>query len=455
MLLLSKIIQKTLARKIKHNFLARVIGEKEMELIFEELKNEFIKADVNYEVTEQFFKEIQDNLREEKRLFMGKEEVQLELYQKIKDKLINSLGEEAEPLKLRKKGRDKFLLIGTNGAGKTTTVAKLAYYLKTKKGIESIETVSLDANRAAAFEQLQQLVTPLGVKSHFIKELEELQEFEEELKNREVNSILYDSGGVIPKDIEGLSYLKKLSSLVNPTETILVLDALAGQESLEIVKLFCESITVDSLIVTKSDSMSPLGAALSAHYFYKLPIKFLGEGEGIEDLIVFYPDRIVSKLLGEGDVQTLAEKIEEKEIDTNQAEKSIYKFLKGKFDLEDLILQLKEVKKFGSIGSLLKMFPSLNNLTEKLLSQSSAVEEEFAKWEVLIQSMTPYEKQNPKVIKAESSRRARIVRGSGRKVEELNRLLNKWEQTKKKAEEIGQNILTKQGDWTNIFDYLK
>ncbi|WP_258393866.1 signal recognition particle receptor subunit alpha [Mycoplasma wenyonii] len=451
-------MQKVLARKIKHNFLARVIGEKEMELIFEELKNEFIKADVNYEVVEQFFQEIKESLKEEKRLFMGKEEVQLELYQKIKDKLINSLGIEAEPLKLRKKGRDKFLLIGTNGSGKTTTVAKLAYYLKNKKGIETIETVSLDVNRVAAFEQLQQLVTPLGIKSHFIKELDGeggLQEFEEQLKNREVNSILYDSGGVLPKDLEGLSYLKKLSSIVNPTETILVLDALAGQESLEIVKLFCESITVDSLIVTKSDSMSPLGAALSAHYFYKLPIKFLGEGESIEDLVVFYPDRIVSKLLGEGDVQSLAEKIEEKEIDTNVAEQSIYKFLKGKFDLGDLIIQLKEVKKLGSFGGLLKFFPHLSGLSEKLMSQSSVVEEEFAKWEVLIQSMTPYEKKNPKIIKAESSRRARIVRGSGRKVEELNRLINKWEQTKKKAEEIGQKMLNKQGDWTNIFEYLK
>ncbi|AFO51596.1 signal recognition particle protein [Candidatus Mycoplasma haematolamae str. Purdue] len=455
MLSLNRIIQKVVAKKIKHNFLAKMIGEKEMDIIFSELKDEFLRSDVNFEVTTSFFQEIREEIKSEKTIFMGKEEVQLELYNKIKKKLIESLGLESKPLKIRHKGTTKFFLVGTNGSGKTTTAGKLVHYLQSKQNMKSIETVSLDVNRAAAFEQLTQLVEPLGIKSHFLETTEKLTNYEKELKTKNLDAIIYDSGGILPKDSEALSYLRKLWETISPTETIMIIDALAGQESLEIVKLFADSIPLDSLIVTKSDSQSPLGAALSAHYFLKVPIKFLGEGEAIKDLVPFYPDRIVSRLLGEGDVQSLAESIEDKEIDIPTAERAIFKFLQGKFDLEDLMVQLREIRKFGSLKGVLSHFPSLGKISETLMNKTDELEVEFKNWETLIQSMTPYEKKNPKVFKLESSRRTRVIKGSGRKPEELNKLISRWEISKKKAEEIGQKVTDKSADWTQIFDYLK
>ncbi|CCE66532.1 hypothetical protein [Candidatus Mycoplasma haematominutum] len=460
MILLDKIIQKILASKIKHNFLAKMIGEKEMELIFSELKYEFVQSDVNFEVATKFFQDIRNEIKSENKIFMGKEEVQLEIYQKIKDKLIESLGVQAQPLKLKSNGRTKLLLVGVNGVGKTTTLGKLSYYLQNKKGIKTIEAVSLDSNRAAAFPQLQQLVAPLKISSYFVPLIEGeggLLSFEESYKNKNIEVTLYDSGGILPKDEESLRHLRKIWEIIKPTETIMVLDALAGQEALEMVRLFHDSITLDSLIVTKSDSMSPLGAALSAHYFFGLPIKFLGEGEHLTDLVIFHPDRIVSRLLGEGDVEGLAEKIKESAVATNlcSVENSIFKFLKGQFDLEDLIVQMREIKKVGSFGNLAKFFPNLGIFSQTLINKSDELEEEFRKWEILIQSMTSAERRNPKLFKKESSRRSRVIKGSGRKPEELNRLLSRWEITKKKAEEIGHKVLQGGGDWMQIFNHLK
>ncbi|AGX88809.1 signal recognition particle receptor subunit alpha [Mycoplasma parvum] len=457
-MLLANIIQKILTRKIKHNFLAKRITEKDIDLIFEDLKEEFIKSDVNLKVATQFFQELKDVLMEEKKIFLGKEEVQKELYLRIRDKLIESLGEKSEVLKIKRKGTNKYLLVGVNGVGKTTTVGKLAYYLQKKEKLENIEVVSLDYNRAAAFEQLQQLVTPWNIPSSFIPELtstEEVNKFKEFLSSKTSQAILFDSGGILPSSPESLDYLKKLSNLIEPTETIIVIDALSGQESLDIVNIFYNTIHIDSIIVTKSDSLSPLGAALSSHYFLKLPIKFLGEGEHIQDLIPFYPDRIVSRVIGEGDLVSLADKIVDKGVNTGSAEDMFFKFLQGKFDLEDLIKQFKEIKKIGSFSGVLKMFPKLGKLSSITSTNLEGLENEFIAWEYLVQSMTDYEKKNPKVFKTESSRRVRVIKGSGRKPEELNQLLAKWAASKKKSEEMSKKLAGNQMDWNHLFSFMK
>ncbi|KMZ96233.1 hypothetical protein PVNG_02371 [Plasmodium vivax North Korean] len=209
-MILSGAIQKILAKRIKSNFLAKVIGEKEMNLIFEELRNEFISADVNFEVATEFFRNLKEEIKSERKIFMGKEEVQLEIYEKIKAKLIESLGSKSSDLNFNRKRCSKFLLVGVNGSGKTTTAGKLAYTLREKFGLKNVETVSLDGNRAAAFQQLQQLVTPINVKSYFLPEIDNLQQFEEKLKTKDVEAVIYDSGGIIPKDDQGLVHLKNL-----------------------------------------------------------------------------------------------------------------------------------------------------------------------------------------------------------------------------------------------------
>ncbi|CBZ40111.1 Signal recognition particle protein [Mycoplasma suis KI3806] len=457
-MLLSGIIQKALTRKIKHNFLAKMISEKDLDLIFEDLKEEFVKSDVNLDVATQFFNELKVVIKEEKKIFLGKEEVQKELYQRIKEKLIESLGQKSQPLKLRRKGVNKYLLVGVNGVGKTTTAAKLSYYLQKKEDIKTIETVSLDYNRAAAFTQLHQLVTPLGINSSFVDELtneEQTNKFREFLSGLKSEVVIFDSGGILPNSPDSLVYLKKLAELINATETIIVVDALSGQESLEIVKTFYNNIHIDSIIVTKSDSLSPLGAALSSHYFLKLPIKFLGEGEHIQDLIPFYPDRIVSRIIGEGDFASLADKIKDQKENTAGAEQVFLKFLQGKFDLEDLIKQFKEIKKLGSLSSILKLFPKLGKFASVTSSNLDGLENEFTAWEYLVQSMTTYEKKNPKVFKTESSRRARVIKGSGRKPEELNQLINKWMLSKEKSEELSKKLAGNQMDWNQLFSFMK
>lgn len=294
--------------------------------------------------------------------------------------------------------------------------------MKTKKK-KKILIVALDIYRLAAIDQLKQLAKKIDCECFTLpnKSVDEITFASlEYAKKNKFDCIIFDTAGRLQTNEEMMHELKRIKKITNPQEIIYVVDAMAGQDIINVVDKFNSVLKLTGLIITKIDSEARCGAALSITSLLKIPIKFLGNGETIGNLNIFYPDRIASQILGLGDLKTLSEKIDEK-IDKNSAKKSFTRMIAGKFDLEDLMLQMQQVKKIGSIGGILKFLP---NISDKISdSQIENVEEKMKKWNVLLSSMTQKERRYPSIIKRQITRKKRIIDGSGCKSEDLNKLL--------------------------------
>ncbi len=402
------------------------IDEETLEKGLREIKLALLEADVNYRVVSKFIKDIKEKALGAK-VIKGVNPAQ-QLVKIVHDELVETLGGEAEKLNLKGKP-SVILLIGLQGSGKTTTAAKLANYLK-KQGKKVLLT-SADVYRPAAMLQLKKLGDQIGVPV-FLEENEKdavkiAEDALRKAKEEGYEILIVDTAGRLHIDEEMLEEARRIKEKVVPDETLFVVDAMTGQESVNIAKAFDERVGMNGIILTKMDSDARGGVALSVKGVTGKPIKFAGVGEKIDDFEPFYPDRVASRILGMGDIVSLVEKAQEV-IDEKEALSMQEKLLSGEFTLEDFRQQLRMIQRLGPLQQIIKMIPGLSS--QKMLKQlEKAIDDKKLKRiEAIINSMTPEERRNHAIINA--SRKRRIARGSGTSVKEVDALIKQFVQAK-------------------------
>ena len=402
------------------------IDEETLEKGLREIKLALLEADVNYRVVSKFIKDIKEKALGA-RVIKGVNPAQ-QLVKIVHDELVETLGGEAEKLNLKGKP-SVILLIGLQGSGKTTTAAKLANYLK-KQGKKVLLT-SADVYRPAAMLQLKKLGDQIGVPV-FLEENEKdavkiAEDALRKAKEEGYEVLIVDTAGRLHIDEEMLEEARRIKEKVVPDETLFVVDAMTGQESVNIAKAFDERVGMNGIILTKMDSDARGGVALSVKGVTGKPIKFAGVGEKIDDFEPFYPDRVASRILGMGDIVSLVEKAQEV-IDEKEALSMQEKLLSGEFTLEDFRQQLRMIQRLGPLQQIIRMIPGLSS--QKMLKQlEKAIDDKKLKRiEAIINSMTPEERRNHAIINA--SRKRRIARGSGTSVKEVDALIKQFVQAK-------------------------
>ena len=396
------------------------IDEKSLDEAMRSIRRALLEADVSLSVVKNFIENVK-NKAIGQNIIDSVSPAQM-IIKIVNDELTETLGSGKSELNLVGANPKKIMFIGLQGSGKTTSVVKLAKYIKDKNS-QNILLVSLDVNRPAAFEQLQILGNKINIKtlSRIDKQnpIEIIKRSQQEALKTKIDFILYDTAGRINIDNNLLQELKIIENEIKPTETLLVLDSLTGQEAMTVAKNFSEIIEITGSILTRVDGDSRGGAALSMKMATGCPIKFMGVGEQVEDLEIFHPERISNRILGMGDIVSLVEKASET-IDHQDAENLANKMQKGEFDLNDLLNQIKQMKKMGGISSIMKFIPGLKNMGD-IANNQNVNEDSMKQQEAIILSMTSYERKKPKVING--SRKKRIAKGSGTVVSDINKIL--------------------------------
>ena len=396
------------------------IDEASLDSAMRDIRRALLEADVALPIAKKFIEDV-------KKESIGKEIIRsitpAQMITKIvNDQLIQILGSASPEFQINDNQISSYLFAGLQGSGKTTTVGKIGNYLKSNYD-KKILFVSLDTTRPAAFDQLKKLselidVTilpklenqmPIDIVSR-AKQFAELQE---------IDCVLYDTAGRMNVEEGLMSELSLLEKEINPLETILVLDSLTGQEAVNVASDFAKAINITGSILTRIDGDARGGAALSMKYITDCPIKFMGVGEQVDDLEKFHPERIANRILGMGDIVTLVEKAAET-VDQEDAQEIAKKLQKLEFDLDDLLSQIRQMKKMGGISGMMKFIPGLSNLSDKI-PQNTNPDNSIAQQEAIILSMTKYERSKPKIING--SRKKRIAAGSGTSVSEINKIL--------------------------------
>ena len=405
-----------------------VISESDLDTTMREIRISLLEADVALSVVKSFVDNIKSNI-------LGKEVLKSikpdqMIIKLVQDELIKILGDNNEPLNIQKNSLTKILFCGLQGSGKTTTVAKIANDIK-KNTKKKILLVSVDIYRPAAQEQLKVLANQIDVDFYDIKNSDSVNNIlSESLSFAEknlVDIILLDTAGRQVIDEEMMKELKDINSLFNPNETLLVADSLTGQDAANIAKSFSNTVNITGSILTRIDGDGRGGAALSIKSITGAPIKFIGTGEKIDQLEAFYPERIANRILGMGDIVSLVEKASEN-IDQQEAEILAKKMAKGNFDLEDFAKQLKQMGKMGGVSGIMSMLPGISK-AQKLMAENKISDDMIKHQIAIINSMTKKEKSNPDLIKA--SRKIRISKGSGTRVQDVNKLLKQFLQSQK------------------------
>lgn len=402
------------------------ITEDNMKVALREIKLSLLEADVNFKVVKQFIANVK-----EKALGTDVRE-SLNPYQQmvkiVQTELETMLGSEDKDLNIASVKPSVIMLVGLQGTGKTTSAGKLAHYLK-EQGKSSL-LCSLDLKRLAAGEQLETIAEETGV-NYFKRESDNLKTISKNLiaTSREYgyDYIIADTAGRLHIDDELMDELRQVRDSLNPTEVIFVADSLTGQDAVNSAVQFSEQIGIDSIILTKLDADARGGAALSIVNVTGKPIKFIGLGEKNSDFQKFYPDRLASKILGMGDVLTLIEKAE-KELDEKKAEEMTRRMLRNEFTLDDFQGQLAQMQKLGSMSDILGMLPNMGGINRNM-ANAAVDDKKIVHMTAIINSMTPKEKDNPKIVNGR--RRYRISKGSGRPVQEVNQLLKGFFEMKK------------------------
>lgn len=394
-----------------------------------EIRMALLEADVNYEVAKEFTKNVKEKaLGMEVGKSLKPEEVFIKL---VKDELVELLGGDYVPLE-KDKNPTIIMLVGLQGSGKTTTAGKIANFVR-KKYKKNPLLVACDVYRPAAIDQLKTIGKELNIdvfnegKIEPNKIVSDALSYAKEHKN---NYIIIDTAGRLHIDDKLMDELKDLESTYKPDEVLLVIDAMMGQDAINVINGFNESLHLTGAVLTKLDGDTKGGVALSIRHLTNVPIKFVGNSEKLDGLSEFYPERMAERILDMGDILSIAEKVEDtiSEEDAKDLEK---KMRSGKYDLEDFLTNIKQIKKLGPLENIIKMIPGARQAG---LNNIKVDPKDMAHIEAIVLSMTPYERQNPEVLKA--SRKQRIAKGSGRSVEEVNKLLNQFEQMKKMIKQV-------------------
>jgi len=405
-----------------------IISEADLDLTLREIRIALLEADVALVVVREFINNVKANI-------IGKEVLKSikpdqMIIKLVQDELIQILGTNNQPLKIEKNGLTKILFCGLQGSGKTTTVAKLAYHIQ-KESKKKILLVSADIYRPAAQDQLKILSKQVNVEffDHQNSQSVEIITSESLLfaEKNLFDIILFDTAGRQVIDEVMMLELQKIHKQLQPQETILVADSLTGQDAANIAKSFNEAVTITGSILTRVDGDGRGGAALSIKSITGAPIKFIGTGEKIEQLEAFYPDRIANRILGMGDIASLVAKASEN-IDQAEMESLTKKMSKGTFDLDDFAKQLKQMGKMGGVSGIISMLPGISK-AQRLMAENKISDDLINHQIAIINSMTKKERANPDSIKA--SRKIRISKGSGTKVQDVNKLLKQFLQSQK------------------------
>lgn len=439
------LISSIVARHFKKKLDSWTIHEEDVTEVLKQIRITLLDADVNLLTVKDFIKSIRQEV-------VGKtinpgEDPQQVLLNIIKRHLVNILGKQQVGIDT-KVNNLKIMLVGLQGSGKTTTCAKLAWFLKNKYSYSPL-LVGIDVYRPAAIEQLQTLANENAF-SFFekgtqnpITTAKQAMAFANENNN---NLIIYDTAGRLQTNVELMNELVNIRNAVHPDEILLVVDAMSGQEIINIAKEFNDALGLTGFIISKMDSDARAGAALSLTHLLNVPIKFTGTGERVRDLDLFYPDRVADRILGLGDILTLAEQASEV-IDESSSKKTFSKMLSGKLDFEDLLMQVEQMNKLGSVSSLLKMLPNMPKIGEETLVEA---EQKMKIWKILMSSMTRKERKNPILLKKEPNRRLRIISGSGRKPDDLNKMLAEWEKAKKRIDDMAKMLKNNQNPFSQF-----
>ena len=398
------------------------ITEDNISEVTREIRLALLEADVNYKVVKEFIANVKEKaLGEEvtKSLKPGEMFVKI-----VKDELVELLGGEKKDLNLD--GNPAVLmLVGLQGTGKTTMIGKLALRVRKKHNKKPL-LVACDVYRPAAIDQLKQLGRQLNIEVYDEGNNNPVEISKNAIKYAKENGynyVLIDTAGRLHIDEPLMEELNNINKEVKPQEILLVVDSMTGQDAINVIEGFNSNLPLTGAILTKLDGDTRGGAALSIRHLTNIPIKFIGIGEKMDGIEEFYPDRMATRILGMGDIMTMLEKAEEV-IDQDEAMKAAKKMQSGKFDLDDFLGQLKQIKKLGPLENIIKMLPGV----PKELKGVKVDPKDMAHIEAIILSMTPYERRHPEVLKA--TRKQRIAKGSSRSVEEVNRLLKQFEQMK-------------------------
>ena len=389
-----------------------------------EVRLALLEADVNYKVVKEFTNTVKEKaLGEEVASSINPGDLFVKI---VKDELTDLLGGEEAPLNLN--GNPAVLmLVGLQGSGKTTTLAKLANYLRKKEAKKPL-LVAGDVYRPAAIDQLVTLGKQLGIEVYQEGKNDPVVIAENAIKYAKENNydyVLIDTAGRLHVDMELMDELVNIKDKVHPEEILLVIDAMMGQDAINVITGFNDKLPLTGVILTKLDGDTRGGVALSVRHLTNVPIKFIGVSEKLDGLDKFDPERTAGRILGMGDIVSLVEKATEA-IDEKEAEKTAKRMQQGKFDLEDFLSTLKQMKKLGPLENLLKLIPGAKKMG---LNDVKIDPKQMAHIEAIVLSMTPKERRNPEIIKA--SRKTRIAKGSGTSVQEVNKLLQQFDQMKK------------------------
>ncbi len=409
-----------------------IVTEKDLDEALREVRLALLEADVNFKVVRQFIADVREDALGAK--VLGSLTGPQQVISVVHKELVKTLGESQSTLQTAKQPPTVVMLVGLKGSGKTTTAAKLALHLR--KGGARPLLVAADPHRVAAGEQLRalgrQLNVPVFGGDGATTPSQVARGALEEARRTGLNLLLVDTPGYTQVAEEMLTEVKELHRSFSPSEVLLVVDAMTGQEAVNVAQESQEALGVTGFIITKMDGDARGGAALSIRAVTGLPVKFIGTGEKVDALEPFHPDRFASRILGMGDVLSLVEKAQET-VDQAEAKAMERKLKTGTLDLNDFLAQMQQVKRMGPLTQVLDMIPGMRGIKGQL-NEAMLDESVWKRTEAIVYSMTPRERRNPEVI--DGSRRRRIAQGSGATVQDVNVLLKQWREAKKLMEAL-------------------
>ena len=407
------------------------ITESDLKEMLREVKLALLEADVNYKIVKEFVATIQEKALGQdvlKSLTPGQQVIKI-----VKDELVELLGGTDSKINFTPNPPTVIMLVGLQGSGKTTTAGKLANIIR-KQGKKPL-LVACDVYRPAAIKQLQVVGAELGIPVFANESSKDVVQIAKQAINTAISKlndvVILDTAGRLQIDQELMNELKDVKKSVKPHEILLVVDSMIGQEAVNIAQTFNEDLGIDGIVLTKLDGDTRGGAALSVKKVTGKPIKFAATGEKLSAIEEFHPERMASRILGMGDVLSIIEKAEEA-FDEEEAIKIEKQLRKKEFDLDDYLVQLKQIKKMGSFSSILKMMPGMSGVKDLKVD-----DKELYRIEAIICSMTKQERRNPKLLNA--SRRKRIASGSGTTVQQINKFMDSFEMTQKMMKKMKNN----------------
>lgn len=410
------------------------LTEKNMEDMLKEVRLALLEADVNYKIVKNFLEQVREKaLGQEVYSALNPGQMVVKI---VRDELVALLGEKEVKIPYKESGITTVMMVGLQGTGKTTSCGKIARLAKNREKRKPL-MIAADVIRPAAVEQLKVLGRTIGVEVFDMGvDYPALTVVKEGMKYARANgydTVFIDTAGRLHIDEALMDELRDIKAEVKPDEILLTVDAMTGQDIVQVARSFHETLQVSGLVVTKMDGDARGGGVLSVRALTQVPVKFVGQGEKVDEMDYFYPERMAERILGMGDILTFVEQAQEK-MDMESTQKTAERMMAGTFTLEDMLVQYEQMSKMGPLGNMMKMIPGLNQLAGQLDDEKAS--EEMKRQKAIIQSMTKEERQDPSILRA--SRKNRIAKGSGTTVQEVNKVVNMYEKMKTMFKQMAQ-----------------